>query len=68
MSRERHQLGGDPRPVLGDLRGVEGSTGLIKEAHGGKDGNHQVVVREIDIHRSVEWEGVGGREQGAISL
>ena len=68
MARKGHHLGGDPRPVFGYPRGVERSVGLVEQAHGGKDGNNQVVMGEIDIHRPIEWEGLGGRKQGTVGL
>ena len=68
MTRERDHLGGDPCPVLGDPRGIQGSVCLVEEAHGGKDVNDQVVMREIDVHRPTEWEGFGGEKKGTVGL
>jgi len=68
MTGERHHLGGDPRPALGYPRGIERSVGLVEQTHGGKDANDQVVVREINVHRSIEWEGLRGGNEGAVGL
>ena len=68
MAGEWHHLGGYPCPVLDDLRGVEGPVGLVEQAHGGKYGNDQVVVREIDVHRPVQREGLWRRKQGTVGL
>jgi len=45
--------------MFGDFRGIEGSVGLVEETHGGKDGDDQVVMREIDVYCSVQREGLG---------
>lgn len=68
MTREGDHLGGDPRPILDDPREIKGSVCLVEEADGGKDGNDQVVMREIDIHGPVERKGLGGGKQGAVGL
>ena len=44
MGREWDHLGGDPRPVLDDLGGIERSGGLVEQSHGGEDTDDQVVV------------------------
>ena len=46
--------------MLGDFRCIEGSVRLVEQAHAGKDGDDQVVMREINIDRSVQWEGLRG--------
>jgi hypothetical protein len=56
VAREWNHLGDCPSPVPSYLCAIEGTVGLVKQAHGGKDGNHQVVVREIDVQRPVQRE------------
>lgn len=68
MTRERYHIRGDPRPILGDFRGVEESVGLVEQSHGGNYRNDQVVVGEIDIYHAVQWERLRGCEQGIVGL
>jgi len=62
MTRERYHLGGDPRPILGDFRGVEGPIDLVEQPHGGKYRDDQVVVGKVDIYRPVQGERLRGCE------
>ena len=46
--------------MLGDFRCIERSVGLVEQAHAGEDSNDQAVMREIDVHRPIQREGLGG--------
>ena len=68
MAREGHHLGDDPRSIFVGLSGVEGSVCLVKQAHSSEDRDHQAAMRKIDIHRPIQWEGLGRGKQGLIGL
>ena len=46
--------------MLGDFRCIERSIGFFEQAHAGEDGDDQAAMRKIDVHRPIQWEGLGG--------
>ena len=64
---KRYQLRGYPRPLPLKLCGVKHRI-LREETHRRKRGDHEVVVREIYVHGSIEREGFGRRVQRSIRL